>query len=394
VWDLTRGSGIKIGVLDSGLARSAATGGFHDDGLFFGSYGIVPLGFVDDECSSSANLGNCTKYDDNGHGTMMAGLVGENDNNIGYVGIAPMATTYSMKIAWNTYISGHCDNAYFSDTKFCIENDDFARAVDYAASRGFHVLSMSFKNGGNSDVYRALATARNSYGVFLVASTGNTPGGSAQEPASYDVVMGVAAVDAVGNNMYSTAARDVSGFYYGETMVATCYQQAYCNAGSPGQVGGVAGTSTSTAIMAGIVGLIRSYHPNETVSQIWNRLVLTAEGPNKVVNAYAAITYTRPLSVSIGGPATVAPYSSATWTASGSGGTAPYSYTWYRDGVVVGTGATYTGYVEDGGAQLQVNVTDAVGSTATGFRWVATDFGTCGGVQAMALPQEPLEPCY
>jgi hypothetical protein len=106
-WDLTRGSGATIGILDSGLARSAYTGAFHDDGQYLGSYGILARGFIDDHCGS-ANSGACTPYDDHGHGTAMVGLAGANDNGSGYVGMAPFATTYSMKIAWNTHVTGHC----------------------------------------------------------------------------------------------------------------------------------------------------------------------------------------------------------------------------------------------------------------------------------------------
>jgi hypothetical protein len=392
VWDLTRGSGAKVGILDSGFAREVYSGAFHDDGRYFGSHGILPLGFVDDGCSSStANQGNCTPYDDqwssNGnyaHGTAVAGVVGQNDNNHGYVGIAPMGITYSMKIAWNTHIHGSCGNGWDDigdDSAYCIESDDFVRAVDYAAARRFHVLSMSFVGNQSSDVYRALATARNTYGVFLVAGTGNTPGAGPLEPASFDVVWGIAGVDAAGNNLYSTAARDVSAFTDVASLAAICYKNYYCDAGSPGRQGGVGGTSAATAVVAGIVGLIRSYHPSETVAQIQERLLNTATGPNRVVDAYAAITYNRPLSVSIYGPSQVSPYEDASWNASRSGGVGPYSYTWYRDGVAVATGATYYGNVGDTGFQLQVVATDALGASASGYMYVSVQYPVeeCGG---------------
>ncbi len=392
VWDLTRGSGAKVGILDSGFAREVYSGLYHDDGRFYGSYGILPLGFVDDGCSSStANQGNCTPYDDQwsadgnfAHGTAIAGVVGQTDNNIGYVGIAPQAITYSMKIAWNTHIHGSCGNGFFdvgNDSAYCIESDDFVRAVDYAAARRFHVLSMSFSGSQSSDVYRALATARNTYGVLPIAATGNTPGAGPVEPASFDVVMGVAGVDAAGNNLYSTSARDVSAFTDVASLAATCYKTYYCDAGSPGRQGGVGGTSAATAVVAGIVGLIRSYHPSETVAQIQERLLNTATGPNKVVDAYAAITYQRPLSVSIYGPSQLSPYDYGTWSASRSGGVGPYSFTWYRDGVAVATGPSYSGSADETSFQLQVVATDALGASATGYMWVAVQYPVeeCGG---------------
>jgi hypothetical protein len=380
-WDLTRGAGATIGILDSGLARSTYTGAFHDDGQYFGSYGVIARGFIDDLCGS-ANSGACSPYDDNIHGTAMVGLVASNDNGIGYVGIAPFATTYSMKIAWNTHVSGHCGDNPFNESSYCLEDDDFVRAVNYAAARRFSVLSMSFGGSQNSDVYRALATARNSYGVFLVAATGNVVGGSPEEPASFDVVMGIAGVDAAGNNVYSTAARDVSGFAGGATMGATCYGSYTCDAGSPSIYTETGGTSAATANVAGIVGLIRSYHPNETPAQIWERLVNTAVGPNRVVDAYAAITYQRPLAAWISGPSNAEPYTYQTWTASVVNGTAPYSYTWYKDGYAVGTGASYSDYVPDTGMQLQLTVTDAAGGSVTASLYVSPftpPVNGCGG---------------
>jgi len=370
VWDLTRGAGATVGVLDSGIARSVYTGAIHDDAQYFGSHGVIARGFIDDLCGS-ANSGACSPWDDHIHGTAMVGLVASNDNGSGYVGIAPFATTYSMKIAWNTRISGHCGDNPFNEASYCLESDDFARAVDYAAARRFSVLSMSFASDYNSDAYRALATARNSYGVFLVAATGNTVGAGPLEPASFDVVMGIAGVDAAGNNMYSTAARDVSGFAGGATMGATCYTNYYCDAGSPSIYTSTGGTSAATANVAGIVALIRSYHPYETPAQIWERLTYTAVGPNRVVDAYAAITYQRPLTVYISGNSNPQPYTYETWYAGGANGTPPYSYAWYRDGYFVGTGDMYSDYVWDTPFQLQVTVTDAVGATATNWLWVS-----------------------
>ena len=371
VWNLTRGSGARIGILDSGIARSHATGAVHEDALNLGSHGIIPLGFIDDLCGSPT-YGACTPWDDNGHGTLMAGLAGANDNGIGVVGMAPFATTYSMKIAWNTHISGHCDDDIFGNDTFCYEDDDFVRAVNYAAARQFSVLSMSFVGSHNSDVYRALATARNSYGVFLVAGTGNVVGGPAREPAVFDVVMGIAGVDPAGNNLWTTAARDVSGLAGGWATAATCYQNYVCDAGWPGLYSDIGGTSAATANVAGIVALIRSYHPNEGPAQIWERLVNTAVGPNRVVDAYAAITYRRPLAAGISGPSNAEPYSYQTWSASVVNGTAPYSYTWYRDGVAVGTGPTYSASVGDAGFQLRLDVADAAGGFATSTLYVST----------------------
>ena len=91
------------------------------------------------------------------------------------------------------------------------------------------------------------------------------------------------------------------------------------------------------------------------------------------MDAYAAITYRRPLAAGISGPTNVAPFSYETWYAAAYNGTAPYTYTWYRDGQVVSTAPSYSGDTGYGGFQLQLVVTDAAGGTATGYLWVSTE---------------------
>jgi subtilisin family serine protease len=148
-----------------------------------------------------------------------------------------------------------------------------------------------------------------------------------------------------------------------------CYRSVYCDAGSPSTFGQASGTSAATANVAGVVGLVRAVHPTETPAQIWERIVATAEGPNRVVNALAAINWQRPLAASISGPTTAPIYSYQNWTASAANGTAPYNYTWLRNGAAVHTGQTYNGYV-DGSFTLQVQVSDATGRTANASMYV------------------------
>jgi hypothetical protein len=69
--------------------------------------------------------------------------------------------------------------------------------------------------------------------------------------------------------------------------------------------------------------------------------------------------------VSISGPAPIAEYDDATYTAVPSYGTGPYTYTWFKGGWQVGTGPTYSVYLVRSSFTLQVNATDALGNTAS-----------------------------
>lgn len=74
-------------------------------------------------------------------------------------------------------------------------------------------------------------------------------------------------------------------------------------------------------------------------------------------------------SVTLSGPTYIQPGSSCTWTANGSGGTSPYTYTWYYDGMwrKAGSDNTYTGGVLSGDLNtefvLKVIIKDANNET-------------------------------
>jgi hypothetical protein len=97
-----------------------------------------------------------------------------------------------------------------------------------------------------------------------------------------------------------------------------------------------------------------------------------------------------PLALSVSGNSYPQAYTYETWYAAAANGTGPYSYSWYRDGVFVGSGATYGSSV-DTAFQLQVTVTDAVGATATSTLWVSPTFG--GGDCGPHQPGTPWEDC-
>ncbi|HEV2887402.1 MAG TPA: hypothetical protein VGX49_10855 [Jatrophihabitans sp.] len=78
----------------------------------------------------------------------------------------------------------------------------------------------------------------------------------------------------------------------------------------------------------------------------------------------ASLSYTY-FTVSISGPASLGEWDDATYTAVPSYGTAPYTYTWFRNGVSVGTGSTYSVHYVRSSFTLQVNATDALGRTAS-----------------------------
>lgn len=292
-WDFTRGAGAKVGVLDTGFANDRATNTWHPDGqLQTPSSGVDKRGFSDDYphlTGCSVYNGACVPWDDQGHGTSMTGLVGANDNADGSVGIMPEGLTISMKIISNDFVSGSGCGGTRVD---CIEDDDFVGGIDWAMRNRLDVLSMSFTSQFGSSVFNALKSAYTNYDIFMVAATGNPNQPSGGEPVEFSFVYGAAGLDSYGGNFGHQVYKDFAALSGGYTTNPYCPSiYSFCSPGGSDTLFPTSGgTSSSTAIIAGIAGLLRAYYPLETASQTRARLVNTM-GVNGRVNAYAAITY-------------------------------------------------------------------------------------------------------
>lgn len=338
-WDYTRGSGARIGILDSGFSYDQGANSYHQDGqLFSSTKGIKKLGFVDDydnsgNCNGGSGqpYGDCIGWDDHGHGTYMAGLTGSNDNNQGYVGIMPEGLTISMKITQNCYITQAC-----SGGAYAIQSDDFYWAVEWARNNNLDVLSMSFSSTGiSSTVYNALYDAYYSNDILLLSATGNEgdPAGYSY-PQIYNFVLGVGGLESDGTSYGIDKFEDLSAISNGGTLGLYCpSNQSFCTPNGFRFFNFAdGGTSTSTAIVAGIAGLIRSNEPGLSAMQVLQRLIDTSVGANNRVDALRAVTNDILLSILIDGPALINSSGIYSWEAIIlEGGDGNYNYLWeYR----------------------------------------------------------------
>lgn len=155
-WDHTRGDDAQIGVLDSGYTPDGSS--WHPDGLVWDSQndrGIFKRGFNDEYGNCDPSFGDCENRDDQHHGTQTTGLVGQNDNDIQYVGVATYATTYSMKVTHNCSVTGTCsDDDEFPHWE--MPGDALVAALDRGADLGFEVMSMSFTRNVGGTIEPAL----------------------------------------------------------------------------------------------------------------------------------------------------------------------------------------------------------------------------------------------
>jgi len=175
-WDITTGLGVKVAVIDTGLATG-------------GSDGINCVVDAKNTIDGSTDV-----FDGNGHGTHVSGTISQNTNNsIGVAGLAYGACVMPIKALG--------DNGSGTDA-------DMAEAIAYAIDSGARVINMSLgypasyslADFAGSASYNVLNSLPDD--VVLVAASGNEGASNVSYPASHPNAIAVGAT-AQGNGIAS-----------------------------------------------------------------------------------------------------------------------------------------------------------------------------------------------
>lgn len=175
VWPVTRGEGINVAVLDTGIDWN------HPD--------------LKNAYAGGINILDHTKLpiDDNKHGTHVAGIIAATDNEFGVVGAAP-----GVKL-WNVKILDVEGKGYDEYT---------AAGIDWVVDQqrrfgGRWVINMSLGAAAEGGKLEKLAVDRASAaGVVMVAAAGNRGKDFLDFPAAYPGVIPVGAVDEDGTKAW------------------------------------------------------------------------------------------------------------------------------------------------------------------------------------------------
>jgi len=202
--------------------------------------------------------GRATPYDDDGHGTAMAGLLAASGS---FRGIAPGVALIVAKVL---DAQGRGTSASLAAAiDFCIDPDGDGNSTDGASVINLSLASASDLPVG-SDVLASINTAV-AKGVVLVASAGNdglTDDGDVQAPASAQGVIAVGAVDEYGGiapfSSIGAAAGRVDPNRKPELVAPGVDLLTTARSGGYRLV---AGTSPAAAIVSGIVALLLQSHP-------------------------------------------------------------------------------------------------------------------------------------
>lgn len=236
VWNITKGSGTTVAVLDSGVASLPDTQNSLLSGADF-SAGVT----------SSGN----GQTDLDGHGTAMAVTIA----GAGQIttGLAPSAKILPVRITTGA-TSGP---------------DDMAAGIQYAISQHASVINLSqVVSSEDSTLANAVQSAVND-NIVVVAGTGNDGGSAVSYPAAYPGVLAVGAVDQSG----SVWSQSDTGPQVSLTAPGVSIPQE----DATGSAVSGTGTSASTAYVSATVALIRSAHRSWTAGQVIRDLISTAD---------------------------------------------------------------------------------------------------------------------
>lgn len=286
-WQVTEGSQeVVVAVIDTGvdynhpdLAANVwvnpgeiAGNGIDDDGN----------GYADDIHGVNTSVWATNRsdpFDDNRHGTHVAGTIGAiRGNGIGISGVSPHVRILPIK---------------FMDASGSGRLSDAIAAIDYMVdlkvTRGINIRIANNSWGGGAyspALHEAIERARDA-GIVFVAAAGNSgedldlfPG----YPASYEVsnVLSVAAIDRNQNlasfSNYGTEAVDVAA--PGADIVSTLPNGSY---------GSLSGTSMAAPHVAGALALLFAENPSMSVDQAISRVLESGKELPALVSSDGAV---------------------------------------------------------------------------------------------------------
>lgn len=419
-WNITTGArNAVIGVIDTGINYShpdLAANVWSAPSQFSVTIAGQTITCAAGTHGFNAITRTCNPMDDAAtpHGTHVAGTIGAVGNNgIGVVGVNWVASMMGLKFL-DANGSGYTSNAIYA-IEFAIQ----AKAA-FAATSGANVriLSNSWGGGGYSQALADEISAANTANMLFVVAAGNSRSNNdatPSYPSSYPIanVLSVAATD----NQDALA----SFSSYGATSVHLAAPGvSVWSTGTGSAYLGLSGTSMATPHVSGAAALLLANCPSATTAQLKSYLlgsvdlvpaltgVTTTGGRLNVARALQACTtpVVSNIAVSVDKVAPQAPGTSMTFTATATGGQAPYTWRWFVwDGATwtaltsysASNTLTWTPAVANANYQVQARVRsawnagtyEALGTVAFPIRPMVSSVGVSS---ALAAPQPPNTP--
>jgi len=263
-WNIERGSGAIVAIVDSGVSRG-------DD--------LACRTFVSPYSAITDATGEAAARDEIGHGTHVAGTIGQCTNNSkGVAGMAPDVKLMPVRVL----------NAAGNGTM-----SDVGNGIRWAADHGADVINLSlgmechgasYQNCRDAFVDDAIAYAI-AKDIVIVAAAGNSNGDTPYFPANNPDVIAVAAVDYNQRRTWysnkgdaltiSAPGGDTSQDANHDSQPDGVLQQTFEN--NIWDYYFLQGTSMATPHVAGAAALLRSYAPAANRNEVEEALINTAK---------------------------------------------------------------------------------------------------------------------
>ena len=303
-WD-TRSSAesVIVAVLDTGLRVT------HEDlaGNLWINPGEIPGNGIDDDGNgyiddvhginsllAKGTAGSGDPFDDEGHGTDVAGVIGAVGNNAtGTSGVAWRVKLMPMKIDNHEGATG--GGAFTSNIIEC---------VDYAIAMGARVINLSYGGSNYSQAEVDAFRRARDHGIIVVVSAGNDGNNTSDVPdypASYPVENIVSVANSDRNDRLSVSSN------YGGLVELAAPGTDILTLGHDRDNEYVlySGTSFSAPMVAGSLALLRAQFPDDSARTLINRLLRSVdrlpEFEGKVCSG-GRLNLTRALTASSGRP--------------------------------------------------------------------------------------------
>ncbi|MGW0436571.1 S8 family serine peptidase [Micromonospora sp. NPDC003197] len=246
VWPLTRGKGIVVAVIDTGVSSSSVA----LRGAVLRGTAVVGSGTADRDCY--------------GRGTALAGIVAARPvTGSGFVGVAPEATILPIRVI---------------DAEGKVPPGAIAAGIRAATAANADVVLLGIGTPAPDAELRDATREAIARDLVLVASVSDGSGSTGTTrpapwyPAAYPDVLAVGGVDTNGvptEESPPEAGVDLLAPAAGAVSVAPQGNGHYA----------VSGPAVSAAYAAGSAALVRAYYPTLSQAEVRRRLELTAEHP-------------------------------------------------------------------------------------------------------------------